>query len=440
MKNILIIEDDITLSLMLKTWLTKKGFVVRSALRISEAKKAVAEEIPDLVLSDLRLPDDSGISFLKWMKESHPEVVFIMMTGYADIQTAVESIKSGAFDYIAKPLNPDELLKKIELVSAQKALEKNTPTKKVSSQAEFIRGKSIEYKQLYDYIDLVAPTKLAVLIRGNSGVGKEHVARLIHEKSDRSKKAFVALDCGVLGRELAASELFGHVKGAFTGAIMNKNGSFLEANGGTLFLDEIGNLSMDIQVQLLRALQEKCIKPVGSNKEIEVDVRIISATNEDIEEVLSKGLFRMDLYHRINEFLLYIPTLKECKDDISLFAHYFLEISNQQLNKKIIGFKPETLNLLRNYSWPGNIRELKNIISRIVLIAPGAYITQDLLPENIRNDNSMAKDLSLKNFNEKERIEEALKFTNNNKSKAASILSIDRKTLYHKIKLYNIEI
>ncbi len=450
MKNILIVEDDITLSLMLKTWLTKKGYEVRTVLNVSEAKKELSAQMSDLVLSDLRLPDDSGLSLLKWLKEINEEIVFIMMTGYADIQTAVESIKLGAFDYIGKPLNPDELLKKMQMASEKKTKKeriRETPVKNIPS--EFVKGKSPEYKRLYELVDLVAPTRLSVLIRGESGVGKEHIARMIHEKSSRSKGPFIPVDCGVLSRELAASEFFGHIKGSFTGAISNKTGHFLEADGGTLFLDEIGNLPTDIQMQLLRVLQEKKIKPVGSNNEIPVDVRIVSATNEDLDKSLKGGTFRLDLYHRINEFLIQIPSLNECRDDIELFAHNFLENSNQELNKQVIGFTPETMILLRNYSWPGNIRELKNLINRMVLIAPGNYITPDLLPPDITSShqkneteervNIPRSELSLKKNNEKERIEEALKLSKNNKSKAAELLDIDRKTLYSKMKQYGID-
>ncbi len=446
MKNILIVEDDLTLSLMLKTWLTKKGYDVRTVMNVPDAKKEVSASMPDLVLSDLRLPNDDGLSLLKWLKEINPNIVFIMMTGYAEIQTAVESIKLGAFDYIAKPLNPEELLKKIELASNKKTKQEQIKiTSSEPVQNEFVRGKSPEYTRLYEYVDLVAPTKLAVLIRGESGVGKEHIARMIHEKSDREKGPFVPVDCGVLSKELAASEFFGHVKGSFTGAISNKTGHFLAANGGTLFLDEIGNLPTDIQMQLLRVLQERKIKPVGSNNEIPVDVRIVSATNEDLDKALGQGTFRLDLYHRINEFMIQIPSLNECKDDIELFAHNFLEISNKELNKQVIGFTPETMNILKNYSWPGNIRELKNIINRMVLIAGDNYITPNLLPQNImlslqKTDEPFTKNsLSLKNNNEKERIEEALRQAKNNKSKAATLLDIDRKTLYSKMKQYGID-
>ena len=445
-KNVLIIEDDITLSLMLKTWLTKKGFVVESVINVADAKRAIKNFLPDLILSDLRLPDDSGLSFLKYVKEWDNNIIFIMMTGYADIQTAVESIKCGAFDYIAKPLNPEELYRKITEAAEIKSVDDVVTTKMEEDKKdfpEFVVGKSIEYKKVYEYVDLVAPTKLSVLITGKSGVGKEHIARLIHQKSDRKKAPFVAVDCGVLSRDLAASELFGHVKGAFTGAINNKQGHFYTAHSGTLFLDEIGNLPMDIQIQLLRVLQEKKIKPVGSDREIPVDIRIISATNENLEGAVNQGYFRTDLYHRLSEFLLYVPALQECSEDIPLYLHHFLELSNRELGKNVIGFTPEAMAMLKLYSWPGNVRELKNIISRIVLIAQGNYITLDVLPENIGasigTDAIASKLLSLKKNNEKARIEDALKLCNYNKSKAAKILDIDRKTLYHKIKLYNID-
>jgi two-component system response regulator HydG len=444
MKNILIVEDDLTLSLMLKTWLSKKGFDVRTVLSVSDAKKDIDISMPDLVLSDLRLPDDTGIAFLKWVKKINGDVVFIMMTGYAEIQTAVESIKLGAFDYIAKPLNPEELLIKIEQATNKQIEQQKIKARETGSKVnpEYIRGKSSEYKRMYEYVDLVAPTRLSVLIRGDSGVGKEHIAQLIHEKSGRAKGPFIPVDCGVISKELAASEFFGHIKGSFTGAINNKTGHFVEADRGTLFLDEIGNLPTDIQMQLLRVLQEKKIKPVGSSNEIPVDVRIISATNEDLDSALNEGTFRLDLYHRINEFSIQIPSLQDCRDDIELFAHHFLNISNNELNKNVIGFTPETLNIMKNYSWPGNLRELKNVVNRMVLIVTGNHITPDLLPPNISQKQVFTgkSNLSLKNNNEKGLIEEALRQANNNKSKAAGLLDIDRKTLYTKMKQYGIEI
>ena len=389
MKNILILDDDITLGLMLKTWLTKKDFVVHTAISVFNAKKEIEQFQPDLVISDLRLPDDSGISFLKWMKNMYPEVVFIMMTGYADVQTAVESIQSGAYDYVAKPLNPEELLKKINsansVLHAQKEVKIAQKSKAKSSDEEnYIKGQSLEYKKVYEYVDLVAPTNLSVFIKGDSGVGKEHIARMIHEKSKRSHAPFIPVDCGVMNRELSASDFFGHIKGSFTGAISNKKGYFEEANGGTVFLDEIGNLSIDVQMQLLRVLQERKMKPVGASRDIDIDVRVVVATNEDVEQAISTGKFRRDLYHRVNEFLIKIPTLEECKDDIPLFAHYFLAKANFEIDKNIIGFDEKTIACLKAYNWPGNIRELRNVIFRLVLVEQNSKtITINSLAENL---------------------------------------------------------
>jgi two-component system response regulator HydG len=385
--NILILDDDITLGLMLKTWLTKKEYTVQTAISVSAAKKEIEQFHPDLIISDLRLPDNNGLSFLKWAKATYPEIVFIMMTSYADIQTAVESIRSGAYDYVAKPINPEELHKKITAAfSISQKETKNVKKPKgetENKEPDYIKGLSLEYNKVYSYVDLVAPTNLAVFIEGDSGVGKEHIARMVHAKSKRSGAPFIPVDCGVMNKELSASDFFGHVKGSFTGAISNKKGHFEEANGGTLFLDEIGNLSSEVQMQLLRVLQEKKIKPVGANKELDVDVRIVVATNDDMEQAVANGKFRRDLYHRVNEFHIKVPTLKECEDDILLFAHHFLAKANREMDKNVIGFDEETLHCLKNYDWPGNIRELRNIIFRLVLIAPSDTITRDLLPDNL---------------------------------------------------------
>ncbi|MCL1937911.1 MAG: sigma-54 dependent transcriptional regulator [Candidatus Azobacteroides sp.] len=390
MKNVLILDDDITLGLMLKTWLSKKNYVVQTVINVAAAKKEMELFKPELVISDLRLPDENGISFLKWAKVDYPEVTFIMMTSYADISTAVESIRSGAYDYIAKPFNPEDLLEKIKSADS---FQPSTPAAKVmpkpksgkSDQKEdaYVRGESPECKKVYEYIDLVAPTNLSVFIKGESGVGKEHIARMIHEKSKRANNPFVPVDCGVMNKELSASDFFGHVKGSFTGAISNKKGHFAEANGGTLFLDEIGNLSIDVQMQLLRVLQEKKVKPVGAIKEIDVDVRIVVATNEDMEDAIMKGKFRSDLYHRVNEFMIKVPTLKECESDIPAYAYYFLAKANHEMDKNVIDFDAEALQCMKCYNWPGNIRELKNAIFRLVLVAQTPIITLDLFPDNV---------------------------------------------------------
>ena len=398
MSSILIVEDDLTLCLMLKTWLTKKKFEVDSANNIKDAEKKIKNSNPDIILSDLRLPDGSGIDLLKRVKEFNQSIIVIMMTSYANIGTAVESIKLGAYDYVAKPLNPDELYSKI--LAAQEQNENiparanttspNKTSKKINAgrskdEETYVVGHSPLYKQLYEYVDLVAPTKMSVFILGASGVGKEHIAKRIHEKSERAAHPFVAIDCGVLSKDLAASDFFGHEKGSFTGAVTKKQGFFVTANGGTIFLDEIGNLSLDIQIQLLRVLQEKRIRPVGSEKDVPVDVRVIAATNEKIDIAQPNPSFRLDLYHRLSEFVLYVPCLNECKADIPLFLHHFLEKSNEELNKNVIGFTPQALEILTNYSWPGNIREVKNVVSRMVLISQEQYIKPEYIPEYIHS-------------------------------------------------------
>ena len=398
MSSILIVEDDLTLCLMLKTWLTKKKFEVDSANNIKDAEKKIKNSNPDIILSDLRLPDGSGIDLLKRVKEFNQSIIVIMMTSYANIGTAVESIKLGAYDYVAKPLNPDELYSKI--LAAQEQNEniparantaspnktsKKTNASRSKDEETYVVGHSPLYKQLYEYVDLVAPTKMSVFILGASGVGKEHIAKRIHEKSERAAHPFVAIDCGVLSKDLAASDFFGHEKGSFTGAVTKKQGFFVTANGGTIFLDEIGNLSLDIQIQLLRVLQEKRIRPVGSEKDVPVDVRVIAATNEKIDIAKPNPSFRLDLYHRLSEFVLYVPCLNECKADIPLFLHHFLEKSNEELNKNVIGFTPQALEILTNYSWPGNIREVKNVVSRMVLISQEQYIKPEYIPEYIHS-------------------------------------------------------
>lgn len=439
MLSILIVEDDITFSLMLTTWLGKKGFVVRSSSSVSDAKRRLGEEAFDLVISDLRLPDSDGIDLLKWLKNTHPSLPLIMMTSYAEIQTAVQAMKLGAADYIAKPLNPDELLGKIkELVH----VEEKAPTRVPVSSAPdlYIEGQSQAARQLYEHVRLVAPTDMSVLVTGASGTGKEYIARRIHEQSNRSKAPFVAVDCGAIPKELAASEFFGHVKGSFTGAIENKTGAFVAAQGGTIFLDEIGNLTYEVQVQLLRALQERKVKPIGSNQEIAINVRLISATNENLRQAIEKGDFREDLYHRINEFTIRIPDLKERKEDLLLFANHFLDLANSELRKDIIGFDNDTMQLFQSYSWPGNLRQMKNVIKYATLLATGRYITRKELPEELTENLSSHTNIQLKNVeHERDLIRKALQECGNNKTRAAQLLGIDRKTLYNKLKIYQLD-
>lgn len=439
MLSILIVEDDITFSLMLTTWLGKKGFVVRSSSSVSDAKRRLGEEAFDLVISDLRLPDSDGIDLLKWLKSTHPSLPLIMMTSYAEIQTAVQAMKLGAADYIAKPLNPDELLGKIkELVRVEEKAPARVP---VSSAPDlYIEGQSQAARQLYEHVRLVAPTDMSVLVTGASGTGKEYIARRIHEQSNRSKAPFVAVDCGAIPKELAASEFFGHVKGSFTGAIENKTGAFVAAQGGTIFLDEIGNLTYEVQVQLLRALQERKVKPIGSNQEIAINVRLISATNENLRQAIEKGDFREDLYHRINEFTIRIPDLKERKEDLLLFANHFLDLANSELQKDIIGFDNDTMQLFQSYSWPGNLRQMKNVIKYATLLATGRYITRKELPEELTENLPSHTNIQLKNVeHERDLIRKALHECGNNKTRAAQLLGIDRKTLYNKLKIYQLD-
>lgn len=439
MLSILIVEDDITFSLMLTTWLGKKGFVVRSSSSVSDAKRRLGEEAFDLVISDLRLPDSDGIDLLKWLKSTHPSLPLIMMTSYAEIQTAVQAMKLGAADYIAKPLNPDELLGKIkELVRVEEKAPARVP---VSSAPDlYIEGQSQAARQLYEHVRLVAPTDMSVLVTGASGTGKEYIARRIHEQSNRSKAPFVAVDCGAIPKELAASEFFGHVKGSFTGAIENKTGAFVAAQGGTIFLDEIGNLTYEVQVQLLRALQERKVKPIGSNQEIAINVRLISATNENLRQAIEKGDFREDLYHRINEFTIRIPDLKERKEDLLLFANHFLDLANSEFQKDIIGFDNDTMQLFQSYSWPGNLRQMKNVIKYATLLATGRYITRKELPEELTENLPSHTNIQLKNVeHERDLIRKALQECGNNKTRAAQLLGIDRKTLYNKLKIYQLD-
>lgn len=445
MPKILLIEDDISFCKLLEKFLIKKAFDVTIAFSAEEARLAIKKESFDLILTDLRLPDSDGIGLMTEFKTSYPEIPVILMTGYSDVNTAVKAIKNGASDYISKPFNPDEVL--LVITNALKTpqaktpiKEKKIPAKNVSGDNEFVKGISVASKKLLDHIKLVSPTDMSVLIIGESGTGKEIIAKSIHQQSHRRANNFIAVDCGAIPKELAASEFFGHLKGSFTGAISDKMGYFEAADGGTLFLDEIGNLSYENQIQLLRALQERKIKPVGSNKEINVDIRIITATNEDLREAVKNGDFREDLYHRINEFSIQSPSLTERGEDLMIFADYFLEKANQQLNKEIIGFSPEVVSIFQRYSWPGNLRELQNCVKRATLLSQGDFIESDVLPAEFfqvqKQSNEGVFSLS---ENEKETIIHALSRTQNNKSEAAKLLKITRKTLYNKLKQYNID-
>jgi two-component system response regulator HydG len=442
--KILIIDDDTAFCVMLKTFLQKKGFEVENAFNGEQARDQLKKHSFDIVLTDIRLPDSDGLQILKHIKEASVDARVILMTGYTDIKTAVNAMKLGAFDYVGKPINPEEILHIIGLAlnkKLEKPAEKMPASKKsldVKLPSQFVKGISNSSAELYEHISLVAPTNMSVLIIGDSGTGKEYIAHSIHKQSKRADKPYIAVDCGAIPKELASSEFFGHVKGSFTGAVNDKTGHF-EAANGTLFLDEVGNLSYEVQVQLLRALQERKVKPVGSNNEVSVDIRVVAATNEDLQEAVKRGDFREDLYHRLNEFCIKVPRLAERKQDIMVFANHFLAQANEDLEKEIEGFDQDVTQLFRNYDWPGNLREMKNIIKRSVLLEKSEVIHLDVLPAEMR-EPSGNNNFGYTKDNEEDAIKKALEKANYNKSKAAKLLDIDRKTLYNKLKLYNLDL
>ncbi|WP_262246702.1 sigma-54-dependent transcriptional regulator [Parapedobacter soli] len=455
MANILLVEDDTTFATILENFLKKKGFDVVVKYSVKGGVEALKAHEFQLILLDYRLGDGIGLDVLEALHARGKVVPSVIMTSFNDVRTAVNAIRQGVFDYITKPVNPDELLmvvnEALEGKSADKA-KTTSPSRKASSAAvtpDFVEGTSSAARKLHEYIALVAPTDMSVLIRGESGTGKEYVARAIHRKSKRADKPFVSIDCGTLSKELASSELFGHVKGSFTGALNDKVGQFEEASGGTLFLDEIGNLSYDVQVKLLRALQEQVIQPVGANKTVNVDVRVIAATNEDL---LGSGKFREDLYHRINEFEIIVPALRDRRGDFQQFVDFFVANANEELGRNVEELAGEVTDIFDAYDWPGNLRELKNVIKRMVLLTPGKRAESSALPEEmvlaIRKpiENTAVApsadnpDLRLHSeAHERKLIIDVLQKAKYNKSKAAQMLNIDRKTLYNKMEKYGIE-
>jgi two-component system, NtrC family, response regulator HydG len=466
--KILIIDDDLDLCTLLSRFLSKNGFETEMAHSGNKGIAKFSAGRYDLVICDYRLGDMDGINVLKSLRDENPLVKVLMITGYSDIKTAVEVIKMGAFDYIVKPLIPDEVLSIVKNIihlpantivseSQNDASKKKTISKATGSNDEYMMGKAPATKTLYDQINLVAGTNYSVILYGESGTGKEVIAKTIHSLSSRKDKPFVAMDCGTLSKELAGSELFGHVKGAFTGALQDKEGHFELADGGTLFLDEVANLSLDVQATLLRVIQERKFKRVGGNKETTSDVRIIVASNENLQDAYRKGKFREDLYHRFNEFSINLPSLRNRKEDILLFADFFLAKTNRELEKDVIGFDDNVLQTFLQYSWPGNLREFRNVVRRAVLLTKaGEKINAASLPWEITNTelnaenidsvrstpspvlpSSAKKELDLKDAAsraEYETIMTVLQQVNFNKKKAAEVLNIDRKTLYNKIK------
>ncbi len=417
MPKILIIEDDVALCNILKRFLEKNKFEVDVSYSVFEGNNKLKKSSFDIVFTDLRLPDGDGIEILSYVKNNYPETQVVLMTSYAEVQTAVKAMKKGAFDYISKPFNPDEVLGVINNAIFEKnnanseTVNSSKNKKNLNNETDFVPGISSASKKLNEYIKLVAPTSMSVLIVGESGTGKEVIAQYIHKNSDRKHFNFIAVDCGSIPKEIAASEFFGHVKGSFTGAISNKKGHFEAADGGTLFLDEVGNLSYENQIQLLRALQERRIKPVGSNTEIDVDVRILSATNEDLQKAVSDGKFREDLYHRLNEFSIHIPSLHERKEDLFLFIEYFLAEANNSLGKDVLGLSKEVEEAFKNYAWPGNLRELKNVIKRSVLLTNSSLIPLEVIPREVLFSGNPKKEMVdfSKESNEKQLILNALK-------------------------------
>ncbi len=448
MASVLLIEDDLTFSRILEGFLSKHGYQVTVNHNGKDGLKTFQAKPFHVVLLDYRLPDTTGMDVLVEMKKMNVDVPVIIMTSFSDIRTAVKAIKLGALEYITKPVNPDELLMHVrEAVKKEKPL---AAKKRQSVNGQFVQGGSDASRKLHDYIRLVAPTNMSVIIQGESGTGKEYVARTIHNLSPRARAPFVAVDCGALSKDLAASELFGHVKGSFTGAVQDKTGQFEAAHTGTLFLDEVGNLSYEVQVKLLRALQERVVQPIGSNKEIRVDVRIITATNDDLSVSVRQGQFREDLFHRLNEFMLQVPPLRKRMEDLDEFLKFFREAANAELGKHVSGFDERVMKLFRSYDWPGNLRELKNVVKRSVLLTSMETVEIDALPLEMVSTVQSPKpkpvdappiyDLkALQETQEKEMIMKTLQEVRYNKSKAARILNIDRKTLYLKMEKYGIE-
>ena len=442
--RILVVEDDAAFGLMIQTWLKKNGYEVVLSTRYEQAKAEISSKPFSLILTDLRLPDGDGIILMSWVREKMKSTVpFIVMTGYAEVQTAVSAMKLGAFDYLKKPINPSVLEAKI--VAALASTGEETEQVYVPSRNQWVRGNSPAMQRLYKHVELVAPTKFSVLILGESGTGKEYIARMIHDLSQNREGPFIPVDCGSLSKELAPSELFGHLKGSFTSAIADKKGVFEQAKGGTVFLDEVGNLPYEVQMQLLRALQEQKVRPVGSATDINVDVRIIAATNENLETAIEEGKFRQDLFHRINEFSFEVPPLRERLEDFDELTAFFIRQANEELGKNVKGISANAMQRMREQRWNGNLRELRNVVRRCVLFSEGENIELDDLPvfgppnrkTVVATDED---DWALRPDHEKEQIEAALQKARGNKTVAAKLLQIDRKTLYNKMHLYGIEL
>lgn len=468
-ERILVLDDDQDLCMLLSRLLKKEGYEVVVASRGSVAKEMIGKQRFDLVLCDHRLPDTDAPTMLEHIRSNSPDTQVIIITGYSEVRMAVELMRKGAFDYIGKPLYPEELVMRVQdalnagsvpaAPQGRQAAARSKPTTTASSSIGYVEGTGPAAQQIAKHIALVAPTDMSVLLTGETGTGKEFVAKRIHQQSDRSQAQFVAVDCGALPKDLAGSELFGHVKGAFTGAVADRAGSFEQADGGTLFLDEVGNLSYDNQVKLLRVLQERRFKRIGGTKDIEVDVRILAATNEDLSKAVAEGRFREDLLHRVQEFTIHLLPLRERKEDIPRFADHFIHLANQRLGRDVSGFDESALRRIVDYGWSGNLRELGNVVKRAVLLSTGPRISSDCLPSNVLSGAAfkdhpppaahgdfaapVPAELGLRGAAqqaEKEMILKALEQNGFNRSRTAAALNIDRKTLYNKLKSFGLDL
>ena len=437
MKTILVVEDDRIYARTTANWLVKNGMDARYVLSVNSAKEFLSGHEVDLVLSDFRLGDCNGVELLEWMRVHGYRMPFLIMTGYGDIPGAVEAVKKGADNYLPKPVQTEKVLDVIRELLERREKRRNP------EQAFYVCKSPLAVK-LQEMVRLIAPAdSLSVLIRGASGTGKEWVARRIHALGRRSDAPFVAVDCGALPRELAASELFGHKKGTFTGATEDKTGMFTAANHGTLFLDEIGNLNMETQVLLLRALQEKRYRPLGGKEEIQADIRLLTATNEDLERAISEGRFREDLYHRLNEFEIQQPSLAECPEDILPLAEFFRERYSRELKRETSGFSDNARSRMLAYSWPGNVRELQNRVKRSVLVSESPVLEMEGLDTEIhQHDSESTATPAIRPLKdeaqEKMNIINALKACNGHREQAASMLKINPATLYRKMKKYGL--
>lgn len=467
--KILVADDEPEICLLLSRFLIKKGFEVETAFKGSVALQILQKQPVHVMLCDYRLGDMEGPEVMRQALSLQPDLKVIIITGYSDIKLAVNVIKAGGFDYITKPLLPEEILLAIQnaLDSASKKNDRadGSQVKSITSNPsdlnDHFTGKSTVAKELYQNVELVAPTNYSVIINGESGSGKESIALRIHELSPRKNHPFVAMDCGAISKELAGSELFGHEKGSFTGAVFQKIGHFEMANGGTIFLDEVVNLNYETQASLLRVVQERKLKRIGSTREIHLDVRILVATNENLADAVKRGKFREDLFHRFNEFAITVPSLRERQKDVMDFAHFFLAKTNAELGKSIKTFSSEVQESFLTYPWPGNLRELKNVIKRAALLTNSDMIETKSLPleiskNDIYNFSGTTHSAEVLNGNthqngeapllknaasgaEQEIILKVLRACKYNKTKAAKMLKVDRKTLYNKMKTLNIE-